>query len=375
MNKSRKAGDKSKKPTKKQKVYPSRPVRLLRSFSFLLLIVLIGLTILLVHYKNVFNTVGGTTKPSMPISSSSTTAPTTTTSTAPINPNGPFAVGLSVMNFTENRLIYPPHTSTGNPEPRVIVTYIRYPAVGSPGAGDNQGAKPEHIKGGYPLVVFAPGYDLVPNDYAHLLRTWARAGYVVAGVVFPLTNPNTPGGPYENDIVNQPYDISFVIQSLLKINSTPSNLLYNLINPSEIAVAGHSDGAETAMAITYDTCCSDSLIKAAIIMSGQELNLGSGSYYVPSPVPLLAVQGMEDEINPPVFTNQLYQEDPGTKYLLELLNAGHYSPYTTQTQAESVVGQVTTDFLNAYLKQQTAQISEMATAGEVPNVASFTQSS
>jgi hypothetical protein len=41
-----------------------------------------------------------------------------------------------------------------------------------------------------------------PATYASLLLAWARAGYVVAAPVFPLTNASAPGGANESDLVS-----------------------------------------------------------------------------------------------------------------------------------------------------------------------------
>src|SRR5947209_7537413 len=110
--------------------------------------------------------------------------------------------------------------------PRVLTTSVWYPAA--PG-------------GPFPLVVFAHGYNVTPAPYAGLLQSWARAGYVVAAPTFPLTNPGAPGGPNEDDVVNQPADVRFVIDRLLAADAQPGPLA-GLINPQRIGVAGHSDG-------------------------------------------------------------------------------------------------------------------------------------
>ena len=69
---------------------------------------------------------------------------------------------------------------SGRIEPRELVTYVRYPAVGAPGAVDLAGAPAASANGPFPLVVFAHGFAVTPALYAHLLQSWARAGYVVA---------------------------------------------------------------------------------------------------------------------------------------------------------------------------------------------------
>lgn len=314
---------------------------------------------------------GTTTAPTTSSTTTSvppTTVPPTTTTTAPSHPYGPFAVGIDTMTFTEPGKFI---TRGGVTQPRSLVTYIRYPASGSPAAVDVPGAAPAKASGPYPLVVFGPGYDLYPSAYSDLLQSWARAGYVVAAPVFPLTNPGAPGGPYEADIVNQPADVTFLIGQLLAQSANPQSPLYGLIQPSEIAVAGHSDGGDTAMAVAYDTCCRDTAVKAAMILSGAELNMGYGSYYPPGSPPLLAVQGTADTINAPTFTYQLYDQAPAPKYLVQLLGAGHLGPYTRPGPYLSVVETVTVDFLNRYLKHIPGYATKLRDNGEVPGVSAI----
>ena len=122
------------------------------------------------------------------------------------------------------------------------------------------------------------------------------AGYVVAAPVFPLENAAAPGGPNESDLINQPKDMSFVITRLLALNARRETVL-GKIDSSRIAVAGHSDGAETALAVAYDRRFRDPRVRAAIVLSGAALP-GMGAF-PPSGPPLLAVQGTADPINAP----------------------------------------------------------------------------
>lgn len=212
----------------------------------------------------------------------------------------------------------------GRHVPRPVETIVRYPAAGGP----------------YPLIVFGHGFTLTPAPYTALLRAWASAGYVVAAPVFPLENANAPGGPTEADLVNQPRDMSFVISKLLRA-------LHTKIDPSRIAVAGHSDGAETALAVAYDSRYRDPRVRAAIILSGSALP-GTRSFPQGSP-PLLAVQGTADTINRPSSTSAYFAIAQRPKFLLWLLGAQHKPPYTDQEPQLRIVERATIAFLNHYL--------------------------
>src|SRR5262249_57735523 len=135
----------------------------------------------------------------------------------------------------------------GRSEPRTLVTDVRYPAVGSASITDASNAAPDRADGPFPLVVFGHGLAETPDLYKRLLQAWARAGYVVAAPLFPLENPNAPGGANESDLINQPKDMRFVISRILAA-SNGTGPLAGLIDPAEVAVAGQSDGDDNSLA-------------------------------------------------------------------------------------------------------------------------------
>ncbi len=286
----------------------------------------------------------------------------------PAAARGPFAVGEIVVTYIDpSRMVRFPGRP---PEPRQLVTVIRYPAVGPASRVDRLSAAPATAAGPFPLVVFAHGFDVTAGTYSNLLEAWARAGYVVAAPIFPRTNVSAPGGPDEADIVNQPADISYVITCLLAASAADHGILAKLIDPHEIAVAGHSDGAETALATAYDPSYHDPRVDAAVILSGAEMTNPPFTFVRPSP-PLLATQGTADTINLPQNTYQFFDVAPPPKYLLELTGARHLPPYTREQPQLAVVERVTTAFLDLYLKHLPQAGPELAQLGNVSGVASL----
>ncbi|HKC19848.1 MAG TPA: hypothetical protein VKE27_09475 [Candidatus Dormibacteraeota bacterium] len=218
---------------------------------------------------------------------------------------------------------------------RPVTTYLWYPPAADGG-------------GPWPLVVFGHGFATTPSRYARLLRAWAAAGYLVAAPVFPLGNANAPGGPDESDIVNQPRDMSFVITQLLAASASPESPLHGLVDRNRIAVAGQSDGAETAFATAYERPWHDRRVRAAVVLSGAEL--GRRLPLVSPTVPLLAVQGTADRINPSVYTFALFRAVERPKFLLLLRRAGHLPPYTVPGSQLAAVERVSIAFLDHYLQ-------------------------
>lgn len=217
---------------------------------------------------------------------------------------------------------------------RPVTTYLWYP----PAAERNRPL---------PLVVFGHGFATTPFRYRRLLRAWTAAGYLVAAPLFPLGNAHAPGGPDESDIVNQPRDMSFVITRILAASASAESPLHGLVDPTRIAVAGQSDGAETAFAAAYERPWHDRRVQAALILSGAELGRHVG--LVSGATPLLAVQGTADRINPPVYTFDLFHAVGRPKFLLLLGRAGHLGPYTVPGPRLAAVEEVSIAFLNHYL--------------------------
>lgn len=242
--------------------------------------------------------------------------------------------------------------ANGKRVPRAIETVVRSPKG----------------RGPHPLIVFGHGYTLTPARYARLLRAWTLAGYVVAAPVFPLENANAPGGPDESDLVNQPADMRLVITRLLALNSRPGGVLDGAIDPARIAVAGHSDGAETALAVAYDARYRDRRVRAAVILAGAELP-HMGPFPRGGP-PLLAVQGTADPINPPGNTYGFFRAAPAPKFLLRLLGASHLPPFTDQGPQLGIVERVTIAFLDRYLEH--GRLATLLSAARAPGLAGFT---
>ena len=250
--------------------------------------------------------------------------------------------------------------------PRVLPTLVRYPVI--PAAAATSGRL---VRGLFPLVVFAPGFIQCQANYAALLRTWASAGYVVAGVNFPRTNCHV-ASPNENDLVTQPADLAYVIAQMLVASRQPRGFLAGLIDPAKIAVAGHSDGGDTVAALAANTCCRDRAVTAAIVLAGAEWPPMPGSYFTQPTPPILFVQGDADDINPPAASITMYQADrAGPRFYLDLYRVGHLPPYEGQDPAEQVVARVTIDFLDRYLAGTPGAAIAMRHDGHVAGVATL----
>jgi predicted dienelactone hydrolase len=297
----------------------------------------------------------GTGSPSSVTTSSVGTSTPSTTSTTTTSPY-PATVGRTTVLVTE--------PASGSVAARSLLTVVRFPASGT---------TPLLAHAPYPLVVFSQGYGVAPEAYVHLLNAWAAAGYVVADPAYPFTSVSSPGGLVRTDIVNHPRDLSQVITSLLHDSSTAGQVLSGLIDPSRIAVIGHSDGGDVALAAVANDCCRDPRITAAILLSGAELAWFPGKYFTTPGVPMLVVQGSIDyDLNPVPCSVALYNAAPRPKYYLSMIGQTHFSAYLPPGRALNVVTRTTIDFLNGYLRHTSAALASMISAGTVPGLAAIT---
>lgn len=200
-----------------------------------------------------------------------------------------------------------------------------------------------------PLIVFSHGFNGSPKNFSLLLESWARAGYMVAAPQYPLTsNVRGPLTGVLSDYPNQPGDVRFVIDELLRLGSK-SGVLSGRVDANRIGVAGQSLGGLTTLGVTFNTCCRDPRIKVAIIMAAPRLSFPGGEYDL-SGVPFLAIHGTSDPLVPYLLGKATYEEAATPKHFLTLEKAGHLEAYTnTSSRYDDVVTMASVDFWDAYL--------------------------
>ncbi len=283
-----------------------------------------------------------------------------------------FGVGITRCTFVDHSrsvLNYATTPYRVSSSSRVLVTEIRYPTqflAGGP--TESVGATPVPHSGGYPMVVFAHGYDVTPDTYAALLDAWVRAGFIVVAPIFPDESAYAVaaqhGANTENDLVNEPGDLAFVTSAVLRASATATSncpVAFGLVDHSEIALAGHSDGAEAVGMLAYDhgldpqganyaSLRTGIDYRAVIILSGAEDTYQSYAAEASRP-DLLVVQSRADQCNPMSHGLLLYDAiHQPNKWFLELLTAHHLPPFDdTDAAAYGVVSATTVRFLQISL--------------------------
>jgi predicted esterase len=282
-------------------------------------------------------------------------------------PTRPYAVGTHSYTFVDESRPTAGHGTYPGAPSRTLQTLLMYPAKGDPAEPPAEDApplrRPRHH--GFPVVVFAHGFNATPAAFAPFLAEFVRRGYVVAAPAFPLTVAGAPGGPRTGDYQNQPGDLSFVLTRLARV--AHRHRFEDAIDTRHVAFAGHSLGAVTTLGATENSCCLDPRADAAVAFSGGPLPFAGGTYFSEPGPPLMLVHGTDDPTAPYAASVATYSNAPPPKVLLSLVAASHgvFLPPWLSPELRSV-----TDFLNGYLKGRDAALGRLAEAGTVPGVAS-----
>jgi predicted dienelactone hydrolase len=182
---------------------------------------------------------------------------------------------------------------------RTLPTEVWYPTTAANGDATPVEDAPLAAGTRFPLVVNSPGLGDVGTGEAYAGIALATHGYVVASPTFPLTNTTfllDPAGPYLQDVVNQPADVSFLIDQLTTA-SAPAEFLAGAIDTKRIGVSGLSLGGLNTLLVTYHPTLRDPRIKAAAAMAPASCYLAAPFYDAAKP-PLLLLGGDEDLITP-----------------------------------------------------------------------------
>lgn len=106
--------------------------------------------------------------------------------------------------------------------------------------------------GGFPLVLFSPGWAAPPNSYLFAGARLASHGYVVAAIQHYGEGwwPWSEGWHDDSvTLTNRPLDLSFVLDALVARSDDPDDLLASTIDAERVAAGGHSFGGYTALVL------------------------------------------------------------------------------------------------------------------------------
>ncbi len=281
-----------------------------------------------------------------------TPATTATTVATPVEPEE-YAVGSRSIELVDSSRPTAVDSSRDLPErpERTLPVLLLYPADGEVVTPTEAVDDAEVADGRFPLVVFSHGVTATGPTYEGRLKEWARAGYVVAAPTYPLSSG--PGGVI-GDYVNQPADVSFVIDELLALPS--DDPLDGHLDPEAIAAAGHSLGAITTLGVSLNGCCADDRLDAAVEISGLRLPFPGGDFDDLDELPLLAIHGAADRTVPVSGSDTLFADVPGPASYLRFPEGGHSDILVADGP---LIDQVVIAFLDAHLAGDPTDLAEL----------------
>lgn len=148
----------------------------------------------------------------------------------------------------------------------------------TPALGEFEGADSRSLNGtiwypagnsnNHPILVFSHGFGSYHRGSRHIAQYLAKNGYVVAAVDFPLSHTRSPAGsPQLLDIVNQPGDVTAVIDHLVGLNDNADHPLHQRLDVKKVGAFGLSLGGLTTALVSYHPDYTDHRIQAAVMMA------------------------------------------------------------------------------------------------------------
>ena len=180
---------------------------------------------------------------------------------------------------------------------------------------------PKNAVGPLPLVVYSHGFMSYRGEGAYLLRHLASHGFVVVSADYPLTNRRAPGDPMLADVVQQPADVSFLIDSVLALEAD-ARPFPGRIDRDRIAVMGLSLGGLTSTLVTFHPKLRDPRVRAAISIAGP-ISFLSRRFFETARVPFLMIAGTDDAIVPYAENGPPILDRAPTGALLSIAGASH----------------------------------------------------
>ncbi len=153
---------------------------------------------------------------------------------------------------------------------------------------------PLEFAGSAPLIIHSHGILSSRSEMPYLMELLASHGYVVAATDYPLTSGSTEGGANATDVINQPADVSFLINSVLALEGEDKPFEVT-IDTSRIGLSGYSLGGLTTYLATYHPRLRDPRIRAAVSIAGPSAPFAP-EYFTHSSAPALAIAGTADAL-------------------------------------------------------------------------------
>jgi dienelactone hydrolase len=208
-----------------------------------------------------------------------------------------------------------------------------------------------------------------PDEYSEVIPLWAADGFVVAAPEFPLTNRDVPGALSNiGDVVNQPGDVSFVIDSVVAAADDPASPLHRRVDAEAIGVVGHSLGGATTWAVSFDSATRDERIDSTVVFAGLTWPMPGGGLDLGSGLPLLVLHGYADDL-PLDADLAAYEQAAPPKWFVTLLGAEHRIAFTNEPSPyDELVTRTVLDFWHGTLDGDGAALERVTADATDPEL-------
>ncbi len=153
---------------------------------------------------------------------------------------------------------------------------------------------PRDVAGRLPLIVHSHGILSSRSELEYAAAHLAGLGYIVAAPDYPLTSGGTEGGANALDVVNQPADISFLLDSLLAWPEEERPFAAEP-DPDRIGLSGYSLGGLTSYLATYHPRWRDPRVRATAAIAGPSTGFTT-QFFSNSDAQLLSIAGTADAL-------------------------------------------------------------------------------
>ncbi len=219
--------------------------------------------------------------------------------------------------------------------------------------------------GPFPIVLFSHGLGALPESFRPLFEDWVHDGFVVIGPTYPHTNGRAATNP--RDLVNQPADASFVLDSVIELASDRDDPLFRRIDPERIGAVGHSMGGMTTVGLA-STCCADERVDAGVVYAGDATGFGNDSFVRDAP-PLLFIHGDADAVVSYESGRGAFEDATGPKAFITLDGADHTGPFFDDSGRHgAVVSATTLAFLRWTLRNDDRALEDLRRAARSDTV-------
>lgn len=196
---------------------------------------------------------------------------------------GPFETGLYEEDFIDRDRPTQANGTFAGADQRSLPASVWYPRGGDVGAR--------------PLLLFSHGFTSLRGNGRYLGEHLASHGYVVAAVDFPLTSAWAPGGALVEDLVNQPGDLSFLIDNLSAYSRVSGHPLSGRIDENRVGVFGISLGGLTSTLAGLHPDLRDPRVDAVLSIAGPT-HFFTAEFFDTAAMPFMMLAGELDALVP-----------------------------------------------------------------------------